>query len=181
MIPVPHGNMSRILSFKGYNAWFTFDSGISIPFPWLMWMMIPKMMGISARFPSLDGNRCTIPFLEWEQFKLLEKVSHSRPLTGIDNQFPSVTGIKRSFYAQDQWEQVHDSHPLTGISKQFPTLVGMLGNRDEEYFPINTFYTVTSTKYFFFGWGHKLLPSFETRHIHGNLRQLLRQLCCVFF
>ena len=92
-------------------------------------------MGISARFPSLDGNRCTIPFTEWEQFKLLEKVSDSRPLTGIDNQFPSVTGIKRSFYAQDQWEQVHDSHPLTGISKQFPTLVGKLGNRDEEYFP----------------------------------------------
>ena len=135
MIPVPHGNMSRILSFKGYNAWFTFDSGISIPFPWLMWMMIPKMMGISARFPSLDGNRCTIPFTEWEQFKLLEKVSDSRPFTGIDNQFPSVTGIKRSFYAQDQWEHVHDSHPLTGISKQFPNLVGKLGNRDEEYFP----------------------------------------------
>ena len=93
MIPVPHGNMSRILSFKGYNAWFTFDSGISIPFPWLMWMMIPKMMGISARFPSLDGNRCTIPFTEWEQFKLLEKVSDSRPWTGIDNRFPPLTGI----------------------------------------------------------------------------------------
>ena len=31
---------------------------------------------------------------------------------------------------------------------------------------INTFYTVTSTKYFFFGWGKKLLPSFESHHIN---------------
>ena len=73
-IPAPHGNMSIILAFKGYNARFTSDSGISRPFPWVMWMMIPKLMGISAWFPSLDGNQFTIPITEWEQFKLLEKV-----------------------------------------------------------------------------------------------------------
>ena len=87
--------------------------------------MIPKMMGISARFPSLDGNRCTIPFTEWEQFKLLEKVNDSRQLTGIDNQFPSVTGIKRLFHSPDPWEQGHDSRPLTGIDNQFPSVTGI--------------------------------------------------------
>ena len=55
--------------------------------------MIPKMIGISAWFPSLDVNRHTIPISECEQFKLLENVSDSQPMTGIDNRFPALTEI----------------------------------------------------------------------------------------
>ena len=45
-----------------------------------------------------------------------------------------------------------------------------LSIRNISYFlsRINTFYTVTSTKYFFRNQRHKMLPSFETHHIYRS-------------
>ena len=118
------------------------------PFHWLMWMTIPKLKGISARLPSLDWIRCTIPIPEWKRFKLLEKVSDSRPLTELNRPFhskmwmviPVLMGIKAQFPSLDTSpcmipiperervklsEEVSGSRPLTRINNRFPSLMGI--------------------------------------------------------